>query len=118
MAGWSRVRHRAPDLQATASAFGHCADSPLSAASCMACRRLCALTTRRMRPRRWGAQMSSSEFNWESLLCTDTEGRSLKAGLFTTYDRADGRLLAEHLLPVLLHRSEERRVGKECRSRW
>ena len=37
--------------------------------------------------------MSSSEFNWESLLCTDAAGRSLKAGLFTTYDRADGRLL-------------------------
>lgn len=51
--------------------------------------------------------MSSSEFNWESLLCTDAAGRSLKAGLFTTYDRADGRLLAEHLLPVLLHLGRE-----------
>jgi hypothetical protein len=51
--------------------------------------------------------MNSSEFNWESLLCTDAEGRSLKAGLFTTYDRADGRLLAEHLLPVLLHLGRE-----------
>ncbi|MBL0156822.1 MAG: hypothetical protein IPP47_06920 [Bryobacterales bacterium] len=30
------------------------------------------------------------------------EGRQLKAALFTTYDRADERLLAEHLLPLLL----------------
>jgi Tyrosyl-DNA phosphodiesterase len=51
--------------------------------------------------------MSSSEFNWESLLCTDAAGRSLRTGLFTTYDRADGRLLAEHLLPVLLHLGRE-----------
>jgi hypothetical protein len=51
--------------------------------------------------------MSSSEFGWESLLCTDAAGRSLKAALFTTYDRADERLLAEHLLPLLLNLSRE-----------
>jgi len=51
--------------------------------------------------------MSSSEFCWESLLCTEAAGRSLKAALFTTYDRADERLLAEHLLPLLLNLSHE-----------
>ena len=52
--------------------------------------------------------MSSAEFGWESLLHTDAPpGCSLKAALFTTYDRADERLLAEHLLPLLLKLSRE-----------
>jgi hypothetical protein len=34
-------------------------------------------------------------------------GRSLKAALFTSYDRPDERLLAEHLLPLLLNLSRE-----------
>ena len=52
--------------------------------------------------------MSSDEFEWESLLHTDApSGCSLKAALFTTYDRADERLLAEHLLPLLLKLSRE-----------
>jgi hypothetical protein len=51
--------------------------------------------------------MISPGFDWESLLCTDMAGRSLKAALFTSYDRPDGRLLAEHLLPLLLNLSRE-----------
>lgn len=52
--------------------------------------------------------MSNAEFGWESLLHTDAPvGCSLKAALFTTYDRADERLLAEHLLPILLKLGHE-----------
>jgi hypothetical protein len=52
--------------------------------------------------------MSSAEFGWQSLLNTDAAPAcALKAGLFTTYDRADERLLAEHLLPLLLKLSRE-----------
>ena len=51
--------------------------------------------------------MSSSGFRWESLLRTEATERSLKGALFTTYDRADERLLAEHLLPQLLNLSHE-----------
>ena len=47
--------------------------------------------------------MSSFEFGWEPLLHTDAPlGCWLKAALFTTYDRPDERILAEHLLPLLL----------------
>lgn len=52
--------------------------------------------------------MTSPEFAWESLLDTDApSGCSLKAALFTTYDRADDRLVAEHLLPLFLKLSRE-----------
>jgi hypothetical protein len=52
--------------------------------------------------------MSSAEFGWQSLLHTDAPSAcSLQAALFTTYDRADDRLLAEHLLPLLLKLSRE-----------
>ena len=30
----------------------------------------------------------------------------------------DKRLYAEDIFASIIHRSEERRVGKECRSRW
>lgn len=47
--------------------------------------------------------MSDSGLGWESLLDFDgLDYGELKAALFTTYDQADDRLLAEHLLPVLL----------------
>lgn len=46
--------------------------------------------------------MSKSDFDWESLLNTRaTEGVKLLAALFTTFDRPDARLLAEHVLPAL-----------------
>ena len=52
--------------------------------------------------------MSNSEFGWQSLLHTDAPPACpLKAALFTTYDRADERLLAEHVLPLLLKLSRE-----------
>lgn len=52
--------------------------------------------------------MNSLEFGWESLLHTDAPaGCSLKAALFTTYDRADERLLAEHVLPLFLKLNRE-----------
>jgi len=52
--------------------------------------------------------MSSAEFGWQSLLHTDAPPAcSLKAALFTTYDRADECLLAEHLLPLLLRLNRE-----------
>lgn len=53
--------------------------------------------------------MSSSEsLGWESLLQSGApEGCTLQAALFTTYDRADERLLVENLLPVLLKLNHE-----------
>lgn len=52
--------------------------------------------------------MSSGEFGWESLLESDApSGCMLNAALLTTYNRADERLLVEHLLPVLLKVSRE-----------
>lgn len=52
--------------------------------------------------------MSNAEFGWQSLLHTDVPPACpLQAALFTTYDRADERLLAEHLLPLLLRLSRE-----------
>lgn len=52
--------------------------------------------------------MSRLDFGWESLLRTDAPaGSRLKAALFTTYDRPDDRLLAEHLLPLLLNLGRE-----------
>jgi len=47
--------------------------------------------------------MSSQVFGWQSLLHTDAPvDCQLEQALFTTYDRADEQLLAEHLLPMLL----------------
>src|SRR3712207_5573221 len=44
--------------------------------------------------------------------------KTLPAGPFLAYDR-DGRLVSTvFMLPIEDLRSEERRVGKECRSRW
>src|SRR3712207_7848170 len=44
--------------------------------------------------------------------------KTLPAGPFLAYDR-DGRLVSTvYMLPIEDLRSEERRVGKECRSRW
>ena len=52
--------------------------------------------------------MGNVTFSWESLLSTDApKGCSLKAALFTTYDRAEERFLAEHLLPFLLRLCRE-----------
>ena len=52
--------------------------------------------------------MSSAEFGWESLLHTNAPSTcSLKAALFTTYDRADERFLVEHLLALLLKLNRE-----------
>src|SRR4051812_12636065 len=63
---------------------------------------------RRKRARHRRLPMSSAEFGWQSLLHTEAPpGCSLQAALFTTYDRADERLLAEHLLPLLLRLSRE-----------
>jgi hypothetical protein len=47
--------------------------------------------------------MSEHSLGWEPLLKTDAPlETTLASALFTTYDRADDRLLAEHLLPLLL----------------
>jgi hypothetical protein len=52
--------------------------------------------------------MNSTEFDWQPLLDTKVPAACrLKAALLTTYDRADERLLAEHLLPLLLKLSRE-----------
>lgn len=59
-----------------------------------------------MKPK--GPLMNSIGFGWESLLHTDAPAScSLKAALFTTYDRADDRLLAEHVLPLYLKLNRE-----------
>jgi len=39
-------------------------------------------------------------------------------GEYTIYDSADQLSLMKKVIPALELRSEERRVGKECRSRW
>lgn len=58
--------------------------------------------------------MSSVELGWEALLYSDAPaGSPLKAALFTTYDRAEERLLAEHLLPLLLKDLEPEGEGAE-----
>jgi len=52
--------------------------------------------------------MSSAQFGWESLLHSNAPPKSsLKAALFTTYDRAEERLLAEHMLPLFLKLNRE-----------
>jgi hypothetical protein len=52
--------------------------------------------------------MSNSAFAWEPMLATDAPDTCvLKSALFTTYDRPDERLLAEHLLPSLLRLGHE-----------
>jgi hypothetical protein len=52
--------------------------------------------------------MPSDDFGWESLLCSDAPPACpLKAALWSTYDRADERLLVEHLLPLLLKLGSE-----------
>src|SRR5947209_7580732 len=52
--------------------------------------------------------MAGTALGWESLLYTDAPPPcALWGALFTAYDRADERLLAEHLLPLLL------KVGRE-----
>jgi len=58
-------------------------------------------------------------FQWESLLSVAdiVNGCELKAALFTTYDHADERLLAENLLPLLLklrHEAEGDGVERQC----
>lgn len=63
--------------------------------------------------------MSSGEsLGWESLLQSGApEGCTLQAALFTTYDRADERLLVENLLPVLLklnHEPDGEGVERSC----
>lgn len=51
---------------------------------------------------------SSGKLGWESLLHSDAPaGCALHAALFTTYDRADERLLVENLLPMLLKLDHE-----------
>ena len=48
--------------------------------------------------------MSSQELGWWPLLNSDgSSAAKLKGALLTTYDRADERLLAEHLLPLWLN---------------
>jgi hypothetical protein len=55
--------------------------------------------------------MNSDGIGWELLIRSHaTSGCSLKAALFTTYDRADERFLAEHLLPYFL------KIGREPES--
>ena len=52
--------------------------------------------------------MSKRAFEWGALLQTEAPSAcTLQAGLFTTYDRADERLLVEHLLPMLLKLGRE-----------
>ena len=52
--------------------------------------------------------MTSSNFGWDSLLQSHAPPNcSLKAALFTSYDRPDERFLAEHLLPALLDLNRE-----------
>src|SRR3712207_6960141 len=60
--------------------------------------------------RDWSSDVCSSD-----LLLVTAAGVPRRIG----YDR-DGRgfMLTDRLLPMRRKRSEERRVGKECRSRW
>src|SRR3712207_8879172 len=71
--------------------------------------------------RDWSSDVCSSDLVY--LVATDQGGRVLgatdaveRSGLLVFYDSALALLAAGVLVAVL--RSEERRVGKECRSRW
>src|SRR2546426_12064312 len=56
----------------------------------------------------WRATMTQNNFGWESLIQSDApDDCTLKAALFTTYDRPDERFLVEHLLPELLQLNHE-----------
>src|SRR5271165_5344248 len=114
-AGSSRAPPGAAARHATASACGRSAGWPRNVASSAPCRVLYVRTMRRKRTSPQRQPMSSAEFGWQSLLHTDAPSAcKLQAALFTTYDRADERLLAEHLLPLLLKLGyEPESEGKE-----
>src|SRR5579863_7808569 len=110
MAGSSRARRSVPVPHAIVFGCGHFADWPPNAGCCAPCRLLFVEIPRRNRMRLSTTRksMGNVTFSWESLLGTDApKGCSLKAALFTTYDRAEERFLAEHLLPFLLRLCRE-----------
>src|SRR5206468_8924663 len=67
-----------------------------------------------------------SDRDWSSDVCSSdlAEARLLgemRSAFVGGRDRSDGRIVQAHSpidRDILLGRSEERRVGKECRSRW
>ncbi len=105
----SRARPGEAVRGATASACGPSAALARNVASSATCREHCSGTTRRKRTEISGATNEwRHDFGWQSLLHTDAPSEcSLKAALFTTYDRADECLLVEHLLPLFLKLGRE-----------
>lgn len=63
--------------------------------------------------------MNSTELGWGSLMHSDApSGCRLKRALFTTYDRPDERLFAEHLLPLFMKLGCESSAEGSERSRF
>lgn len=63
--------------------------------------------------------MTEAQMGWESLMHTDApQGCALRAALFTSYDAPDERLLAEHLLPLLLRVSRDPAVDGGQRAQF
>ena len=106
------------DFEVIAS-MGHIRDLPAKAAEIPA----------KFKQESWASLGVNTEKNFEPLYITprgkkkviDTIKKALKDAddlyLATDEDR-EGESISAHLLEVLKPRSEERRVGKECRSRW
>src|SRR5437868_6842369 len=103
MVGSNHARRRVSGPRATDFDCGHFCGSLPNAGSYVTCHQLSVLIPRPNRMRHLKTPMSSGSFNWQDLLYTDAPKEcSLKAALFTTYDHAQERFLAEHLLPFLL----------------
>jgi len=69
--------------------------------------------THRLREAGYHVTLETAATVWRDVHC-DLASISPKLGNSTPWDREGGRWAAAHEE----HRSEERRVGKECRSRW
>ena len=71
--------------------------------------------------RQYGVQWTARRYDQGNWQAADTPNRCLSAGTSCLYGLSEAAILAAGYAPAIgfLHRrSEERRVGKECRSRW
>src|SRR3712207_7251147 len=77
----------------------------------------------------WSSDVCSSDLNYEDGVVADTHGTWLAGrdgppGMIMPADPSPGQVYRPENIPdlvfeeVTVKRSEERRVGKECRSRW
>src|SRR2546426_1190418 len=66
----------------------------------------------------WSSDVCSSDLLGDALLGTLRAGTAARGGPGLPRGTGRSRFLALRLPPDRQDRSEERRVGKECRSRW